>query len=67
MLNGLGLSVTIVSNQSGIAKGHLRFDRPQAFERAMHAHLLVSGPNLEAAERKWESVQPETNAQGTAN
>ncbi len=47
LLNDLGLSVAIVSNQPGIAKGHLKPNMLKAFERAMLSHIRVAGGRID--------------------
>jgi len=47
MLNDLGLNVAIVSNQPGIAKGHLKPDMLKAFEREMLSHIRLAGGRLD--------------------
>jgi D-glycero-D-manno-heptose 1,7-bisphosphate phosphatase len=47
MLNDLGLSVAIVSNQPGIAKGHLKPDMLKAFEREMLSRIRVAGGRID--------------------
>ena len=46
-LNDLGLSVAIVSNQPGIAKGHLKPDMLKAFEREMLLRIRVAGGRID--------------------
>jgi D-glycero-D-manno-heptose 1,7-bisphosphate phosphatase len=43
LLNDLGLKVAIVSNQPGIAKGHLKPEMLRAFERMMLSRIRVGG------------------------
>jgi len=47
VLNDLGLSVAIVSNQPGIAKGHLEPDMLKAFEREMLSHIRAAGGRID--------------------
>jgi len=47
MLNDLGLSVAIVSNQPGIAKGHLKPEILKAFERMMLSQIRVEGGHVD--------------------
>jgi histidinol-phosphate phosphatase family protein len=47
LLNDLGLRVAIVSNQPGIAKGHLKAAMLETFERLMHSHLRRAGAHLD--------------------
>jgi D-glycero-D-manno-heptose 1,7-bisphosphate phosphatase len=47
LLNDLGLSVAIVSNQPGIAKGHLKPNMLKAFEREMFSHIRVAGGRID--------------------
>jgi D-glycero-D-manno-heptose 1,7-bisphosphate phosphatase len=47
MLNDLGLSVAIVSNQPGIAKGHLKPDMLKAFEREMLSRIREAGGRID--------------------
>jgi len=47
MLNDLGLRVAIVSNQPGIAKGHMKPDMLKAFERAMLSHIRAAGGRID--------------------
>jgi len=47
MLNDLGLRVAIVSNQPGIAKGHMKPDMLKVFERAMLSHIRAAGGRID--------------------
>jgi D,D-heptose 1,7-bisphosphate phosphatase len=47
LLNDLGLRVAIVSNQPGIAKGHLKAGMLETFERLMHSQLHRAGAHLD--------------------
>jgi D-glycero-D-manno-heptose 1,7-bisphosphate phosphatase len=47
VLNDLGLSVAIVSNQPGIAKGHLKPDMLKAFEREMLSRIREAGGRID--------------------
>src|SRR3984893_3958970 len=47
LLNDLGLSVAIVSNQAGIAKGHLKVETLQAFERTMLKQVRAAGGRID--------------------
>ena len=47
LLNDLGLRVAIVSNQPGIAKGHLKQDVLMAFERAMLSRIRAKGGRID--------------------
>jgi histidinol-phosphate phosphatase family protein len=47
LLNDLGLRVAIVSNQPGIAKGHLKTETLRTFERVMHSRLRMAGAHLD--------------------
>jgi histidinol-phosphate phosphatase family protein len=47
LLNDLGLRVTIVSNQPGIAKGHLRPEMLKKFERTMLAQIRAEGGRID--------------------
>jgi histidinol-phosphate phosphatase family protein len=47
LLNDLGLSVAIVSNQPGIAKGHLKRETFKALERMMLAQILGAGGRID--------------------
>jgi D-glycero-D-manno-heptose 1,7-bisphosphate phosphatase len=47
LLNDLGLGVAIVSNQPGIAKGHLKAEMLQAFERMMLKQVRAAGGRIE--------------------
>jgi histidinol-phosphate phosphatase family protein len=47
LLNDLGLSVAVVSNQPGIAKGHLKAETLQAFERTMLKQVRAAGGRIE--------------------
>jgi len=47
LLNDLGLRVAIVSNQPGIAKGHLRPDMLKVFERAMLSQIRAAGGRID--------------------
>jgi D-glycero-D-manno-heptose 1,7-bisphosphate phosphatase len=46
-LNELGLSVAIVSNQPGIAKGHLKPEVLKTFERVMLSQIRAAGGRIE--------------------
>jgi histidinol-phosphate phosphatase family protein len=46
-LNDLGLSVAIVSNQPGIAKGHLKPDVLKTFDRMMLSRIRAAGGRVE--------------------
>jgi len=46
--NELGLKVAIVSNQPGIAKGHLRYETLKFFERAMISRIRSGGGEIDA-------------------
>lgn len=45
-LNDLGLSVAIVSNQPGIAKGHLKPDVLKTFDRIMLSEIRAAGGHV---------------------
>ncbi len=47
LLNDLGLSVAVVSNQPGIAKGHLKPDTLKGFERSMLSQIGAAGGHIE--------------------
>jgi histidinol-phosphate phosphatase family protein len=47
LLNDLGLGVAVVSNQPGIAKGHLRRETLLAFERTMLAEVRAAGGHID--------------------
>jgi D-glycero-D-manno-heptose 1,7-bisphosphate phosphatase len=47
LLNDLGLSVAIVSNQPGIAKGHLTAATLKAFERTMLSEIRARGGRID--------------------
>jgi histidinol-phosphate phosphatase family protein len=47
VLNDLGLSVAIVSNQPGVAKGHLKMEVLKAFERAMLLQIRAAGGRID--------------------
>jgi histidinol-phosphate phosphatase family protein len=47
LLNNLGLSVAIVSNQPGIAKGHLKPEMLGTFERMMLSRIRAGGGNID--------------------
>jgi histidinol-phosphate phosphatase family protein len=47
LLNDLGLGVAIVSNQPGIAKGHLKAETLKAFERAMLKRIQAVGGRID--------------------
>jgi len=47
LLNDLGLSVAIVSNQPGIAKGHLKPEILKAFERMMLSQIRAEGGRVD--------------------
>jgi len=46
LLNDLGLDVAIVSNQPGIAKGHLKAEMLRAFERTMLNQIRAAGGRI---------------------
>jgi len=46
--NKLGLKVAIVSNQPGIAKGHLRYETLKTFENAMISGVRTGGGKMDA-------------------
>src|ERR1700741_1280297 len=47
MLNDLGLSVAIVSNQPGIAKGHLKPEMLKSFERTILSQIRAAGGRID--------------------
>ncbi len=47
LLNDLGLGVAVVSNQPGIAKGHLKPDTLKAFERKMLSQIRAKGGRID--------------------
>ncbi len=47
LLNDLGLSVAVVSNQPGIAKGHLKPEILNAFERTMLSRISAEGGRVD--------------------
>src|SRR6266481_10109029 len=47
MLNDMGLKTAIVSNQPGIAKGHLKPEMLKAFERTMLSQIRVAGARID--------------------
>jgi len=47
LLNDLGLSVAMVSNQPGIAKGHLKPEMLRAFERMMLSRIRAGGGRID--------------------
>jgi histidinol-phosphate phosphatase family protein len=47
LLNDLGLSVAIVSNQPGIAKGHLKPEMLKTFERMMLSSIRAGGGEID--------------------
>jgi histidinol-phosphate phosphatase family protein len=47
LLNDLGLGVAIVSNQPGIAKGHLKPEVLKAFERMMLSRIRAAGGRID--------------------
>jgi D-glycero-D-manno-heptose 1,7-bisphosphate phosphatase len=47
LLNDLGLGVAIVSNQPGIAKGHLKAEVLKVFERAMLSRTRAAGARID--------------------
>jgi D-glycero-D-manno-heptose 1,7-bisphosphate phosphatase len=47
LLNDLGLRVTIVSNQPGIAKGHLKPGMLKTFERKMLSEIRAAGGHVD--------------------
>jgi histidinol-phosphate phosphatase family protein len=47
LLNDLGLGVALVSNQPGIAKGHLKSEVLKALERAMLAQIRAAGARID--------------------
>lgn len=46
--NRLGLKVAVVSNQPGVAKGHLRYETLKLFERAMVSGIHTGGGKIDA-------------------
>src|SRR5947208_2726576 len=47
LLNDLGLSVAIVSNQAGIAKGHLKLKMLRVLERMMLSRIRAEGGRVD--------------------
>jgi histidinol-phosphate phosphatase family protein len=47
MLNDLGLSIAVVSNQPGIAKGHLKHATLKSFERTMMSGICEEGGHID--------------------
>jgi histidinol-phosphate phosphatase family protein len=47
LLNDLGLAIAIVSNQPGIAKGHLKVEMLKAFERTMLKQIRAAGGRID--------------------
>jgi D-glycero-D-manno-heptose 1,7-bisphosphate phosphatase len=47
LLNDLGLCIAIVSNQPGIAKGHLKPEMLKAFERTMLSRIRAKGGRID--------------------
>lgn len=47
LLNNLGLSIAIVSNQPGIAKGHLKPEILKAFEHMMLSQIRAEGGHID--------------------
>jgi D-glycero-D-manno-heptose 1,7-bisphosphate phosphatase len=47
LLNFLGLRIAIVSNQPGIAKGHLKLEMLKAFERTMLSRIRAKGGRID--------------------
>jgi D-glycero-D-manno-heptose 1,7-bisphosphate phosphatase len=47
LLNDLGLRVVVVSNQPGIAKGHLKRETLKAFERLMLSQVRSAGGRID--------------------
>lgn len=47
VLNDLGLRIAVVSNQPGIAKGHLKPETLKAFERSMISLIQAKGGRIE--------------------
>jgi D-glycero-D-manno-heptose 1,7-bisphosphate phosphatase len=47
LLNDLGLRVAVVSNQPGIAKGHLKLETLKEFERLMLAQVRGAGGHID--------------------
>ena len=47
VLNDLGLRVAVVSNQPGIAKGHLKRQTLEGFERSIHSHVRAAGGSID--------------------
>lgn len=47
LLNDLGLRVAVVSNQPGIAKGHLKRETLKAFERLMLSQIHSAGGRID--------------------
>jgi D-glycero-D-manno-heptose 1,7-bisphosphate phosphatase len=48
LLNDLGLTVIVVSNQPGIAKGHFNTDMLRKFDRKLHAALKPARGHIDA-------------------
>ncbi len=46
--NKLGLKVAVVSNQPGVAKGHLRYETLKSFEEAMISGVRAGGGQIDA-------------------
>jgi histidinol-phosphate phosphatase family protein len=47
LLNELGLKVAVVSNQPGIAKGHLKAEMLKTFERTMLSQVRAAGARID--------------------
>jgi D,D-heptose 1,7-bisphosphate phosphatase len=47
LLNDMGLKVAVVSNQPGIAKGHMKRDTMKTFERRMLSGIRVAGGRID--------------------
>src|SRR5258708_26254498 len=47
LLNDMGLKVAVVSNQPGIAKGHLKRETMKTFERRMLSGIRVAGGHID--------------------
>jgi D-glycero-D-manno-heptose 1,7-bisphosphate phosphatase len=47
LLNDLGLGIAVVSNQPGVAKGHLRFETLKGFERRMVSLIRAEGGRID--------------------
>jgi len=74
LLNDLGLGIAVVSNQPGIAKGHLKPEMLKAFERTMisliraeggridHVHYCLHHPQakISAFRKRCKCRKPET-------